>query len=90
MKTFFIRLASGLTVAAVVISLMLWNQYSFGLVLAVMLIGSLNEFFSIMLRSGDEESLNIRLGLFLFLTCIRCFTPRIAIILIKIKTFKES
>lgn len=47
MKTFFIRLASGLTVAAVVISLMLWNQYSFGLVLAVMLIGSLNEYFNI-------------------------------------------
>ncbi len=47
MKTFFIRLASGLTVAAVVISLMLWNQYSFGLVMAVMLIGSLNEYFNI-------------------------------------------
>lgn len=47
MKTFFIRLSSGLVVAALAISAMLWNQYSFFVLMSIILIGSLNEYFNI-------------------------------------------
>lgn len=47
MKTFFIRLSSGLVVAALAITAMLYNQWTFFALMSIMLIGSLNEYFSI-------------------------------------------
>src|SRR5688572_18869161 len=47
MKTFLIRLSSGLVVAALAIAAMLWNQYSFFVLMSIILIGSLNEYFNI-------------------------------------------
>lgn len=47
MKTFFIRLSSGLVVAALAITAMLYNQWTFFVLMSIMLIGSLNEYFNI-------------------------------------------
>ncbi len=47
MKTFFIRLSSGLVVAAMAITAMLYNQYSFFVFLSIVLLGSLYEYFNI-------------------------------------------
>ena len=47
MKTFLIRLSSGLVVAAMAITAMLYNQYSFFVLMSIILIGSLNEYFNI-------------------------------------------
>jgi phosphatidate cytidylyltransferase len=47
MKTFLIRLTSGLIVAALAISAMLVNQYTFFVLMSVILLGSLHEFFTI-------------------------------------------
>ena len=47
MKTFLIRLSSGLVVAAMVITAILYNQYSFLVVMSIILIGSLNEYFNV-------------------------------------------
>jgi phosphatidate cytidylyltransferase len=47
MKTFFIRLSSGLVVAALAITAMLYNQYTFFVLMSIILLGSLNEYFTI-------------------------------------------
>lgn len=47
MKTFFIRLSSGLVVAALAITAMLYNQWTFFILMSLMLLGSLYEFFNI-------------------------------------------
>lgn len=47
MKTFLIRLSSGLVVAALAISALLYNQYTFLVLMSIMLVGSLNEYFNI-------------------------------------------
>jgi len=56
MNKFFVRLASGLVGAAITIFLLLWNQYTFGLVMAIILIGSLHEYFT--LTEGRREKAN--------------------------------
>lgn len=47
MKTFLIRLTSGLVVAAMAITAMLYNQYSFFVLMSIILVGSLNEYFNV-------------------------------------------
>ena len=47
MRTFLIRLSSGLVVAAMAITAMLYNQYTFFILMSVILVGSLNEYFNI-------------------------------------------
>lgn len=47
MKTFFIRLASGLAFGAVAISALLFSPYTFFAVMSIVLIGTLNEYFNI-------------------------------------------
>lgn len=47
MKTFLVRLSSGLVVAALAISALLYNQYTFFVLMSIMLLGSLNEYFNI-------------------------------------------
>ncbi len=47
MKTFLIRLSSGLVVAALAITAMLYNQYSFFVLMSIILLGSMNEYFKI-------------------------------------------
>jgi phosphatidate cytidylyltransferase len=47
MKKFFIRLISGLAFGSVAIAAMLWNKYSFFILMSIILIGSLYEYFKI-------------------------------------------
>lgn len=47
MKNFLIRLSSGLVVAALAITALLYNEYSFFVLMSIMLLGSLNEYFNI-------------------------------------------
>ncbi len=47
MKTFLIRLSSGLVVAALAITAMLYNQYTFFVLMSIILLGSLNEYFNL-------------------------------------------
>ena len=47
MKTFFVRLVSGLVVAGLAMAAMLYNQYTFLLLMSIILIGSLNEYFNV-------------------------------------------
>lgn len=61
MKTFLIRLSSGLVVAALAITAMLWNQYSFFVLMSIILIGSLNEYFNIT-ESKREKSTSFLTG----------------------------
>jgi phosphatidate cytidylyltransferase len=57
MKLFFIRLSSGLVVAAMAIAAMLYNQYTFFLLMSIILIGSLNEYFNITeVKRGKTDS----------------------------------
>lgn len=53
MKTFFLRLSSGLVVAALAIGAMLWNQYSFFVLMSIILLGSLNEYFNLTQAKRD-------------------------------------
>lgn len=47
MKNFLIRLSSGLVVAALAITALLYNEYSFFVLMSIILLGSLNEYFNI-------------------------------------------
>lgn len=47
MKTFLVRLSSGLIATAIAVFLFLFNQYTFLLLMSIILIGSLYEFFTI-------------------------------------------
>ena len=54
MKTFLIRLSSGLVVAALAITAMLYNQYTFGALMSIILLGSLNEYFNLTEAKRDK------------------------------------
>ncbi len=56
MKTFFIRLSSGLVVAALVIAAILYSPYTFLLVMSIILIGSLNEYFNLTESRRDKAN----------------------------------
>lgn len=56
MKTFLVRLASGLSVGVVVIFMLLWNEYTFALAMGIMLLGSLNEYFNITSPSSSTKA----------------------------------
>src|SRR5687768_6471594 len=57
MKTFLIRLSSGLVVAAMAITAMLYNQYTFFVLMSIILVGSLNEYFNITeVKRGKSNS----------------------------------
>lgn len=56
MKIFLIRLSSGLVVAALAITAMLYNQYSFGVLMSIILVGSLNEYFSLTEAKRDKPN----------------------------------
>ncbi len=47
MKTFLIRLSTGLVGTAIAVFLLLWNQYTFALAMSIVLIGSLIEYFNL-------------------------------------------
>ena len=55
MKTFFIRLTSGLVVVALFIAAILYSPYTFLVVMSIILIGSLNEYFNLT-ESRREKS----------------------------------
>lgn len=56
MKTFLIRLSSGLVVAALAITAMLYNQYTFGVLMSIILVGSLNEYFNLTEAKRDKPT----------------------------------
>lgn len=54
MNTFLVRLSSGLVVAALAIAAMLYNQYTFFVLMSIILLGSLNEYFKITAPRFEE------------------------------------
>lgn len=56
MKTFLIRLATGLMGTAIIVFLFLWSKYTFALAMGVMLIGSLHEYFTLIEKPGSKPA----------------------------------
>ncbi|MCX6198792.1 MAG: CDP-archaeol synthase [Bacteroidetes bacterium] len=73
MKTFFIRLSSGLVVAALAITAMLYNQYTFFVLMSIMLVGSLNEYFNVTQPRRETTTGFFQSKWFVILLCYSAF-----------------
>jgi phosphatidate cytidylyltransferase len=60
MKTFFIRLGSGIIFVVLMIGGILWNQYSFLALMTIILAGTLNEYYNI--TAPKREQLPAKIG----------------------------
>ena len=70
MKTFFIRTGSGLVFLAVMISAILWNQYSFLALITFILIGTLNEYYNITAPAREATKNKIPVKWFVIVACV--------------------
>ena len=68
MKNFWVRTLSGVILAVVVLGAIVWSQWSFGLLLAVMLLVGMTEFYTLAERQGNSPQRIVGLvtGLVLF------------------------
>ena len=73
MKTFLIRLSSGLVVAAMAITAMLYNQYSFFVLMSIILIGSLVEYFNVTQAKREITTSFFQGKWFVVLLCYSAF-----------------
>ncbi|MBL0310477.1 MAG: phosphatidate cytidylyltransferase [Bacteroidetes bacterium] len=90
MKTFWIRTATALLFAALMVVGIFWNQYSFFLLMSVILMGSLYEYF-IIIHSEEKDKRSTRLVLFIFwfFYAASFFLPQIPVaVLIGVLAFK--
>src|ERR1019366_7129005 len=73
MKTFFIRTLSGLVFLAVMISAILWNQYSFLALFTFILIGALNEYYNITEPARENTKNKIPVKWFVIIACLAVY-----------------
>lgn len=73
MKTFLIRLSSGLVVAALAIAAMLYNQYTFFSLMSIILLGSLSEYFNLTEAKRDKPNSFFQGKWFVMLLCFSAF-----------------
>jgi phosphatidate cytidylyltransferase len=73
MKTFLIRLSSGLVVAALAITAMLYNQYTFFALMSLILLGSLYEYFNLTAAKRDTPNSFFQGKWFVILLCYAAF-----------------
>ncbi len=59
MKTLITRSVSGIIFVAIMIGAILWNQYSFGILFSLILVGTLNEYFNITAAKRSPGSAKI-------------------------------
>ncbi len=73
MKLFLIRLSSGLVVAAMVITAILYNQYSFFVLMSIILLGSLYEYFNLTESKREKTTSFFQGKWFVILLCFIAF-----------------
>lgn len=68
MKNLAVRTASGLVLAAVMLGAIVWSQWSFGLLLAALLVGGMLEFYALVAKQGfsPQRIVGLVAGLVLF------------------------
>lgn len=68
MKNLVVRTLSGLVLAAVVLGAIVWSQWSFGALLAVLLVGGMYEFYALAGKQGNapQKVVGLVAGVVLF------------------------
>ena len=68
MKNLVVRTLSGLVLAAVVLGAIVWSQWSFGALLAVLLVGGMYEFYTLAGKQGNapQRVVGLVAGIVLF------------------------
>lgn len=68
MKNLAVRTVSGLVLSVVMLGAIWWSQWSFGLLLALLVVGGMSEFYDLVRKRGlqPQRLLGITAGLFLF------------------------
>src|SRR5579872_4059539 len=73
MKTFFTRTATGIVFVVVMVGAILWSQYSYLLLMTVILAGTLNEYFNITASKREQRSNKIPIKWFVIILSLLVF-----------------
>ena len=90
MKTFLIRLSSGLVVAALAITAMLYNQNTFFVLMCIILLGSLNEYFNLTESKRDKPSSFLQGKWFVIILCFGAFLKDFLLVFGVLTRFRDS